>query len=79
MWLYLKIGFYSVVHKMPCKDNELFVRTRSKEDIDKLQKLLWYIYNEPKAIPEPDEATQAIFDQGHLIGDYSKKLFPTGV
>ncbi|MFA5197827.1 MAG: hypothetical protein WC437_05415 [Patescibacteria group bacterium] len=25
------------------------------------KKLLWYIYNEPEAIPEPDEATQAIF------------------
>ena len=43
------------------------------------KKLLWYIYNEPEAIPEPDEATQAIFDQGHLVGDYSKKLFPKGI
>jgi len=43
------------------------------------KKLLWYIYNEPEAIPAPDEATQAIFDQGHLVGDYSKKLFPKGI
>jgi hypothetical protein len=43
------------------------------------KKLLWYVYNEPKAIPEPDEATQAIFEQGHLVGDYAKKLFPKGV
>lgn len=43
------------------------------------KKLLWYIYNEPEAIPEPDEATQAVFDQGHLVGDYAKKIFPTGV
>ena len=43
------------------------------------KKLLWYIYHEPEAIPEPDEATQAIFDQGHLVGDYAKKLFPNGV
>ena len=42
------------------------------------KKLLWYVYNEPDAIPEPDEATQAIFDQGHLVGDYSKKLYPEG-
>ena len=40
MWIYLKTGFYSVVHKPPCKENELLVRTRSKVDIDKLQKLL---------------------------------------
>ncbi len=43
------------------------------------KKLIWYIYNEPEAIPEPDEATQAIFDQGHLVGDYAKKLFPEGI
>jgi len=43
------------------------------------KKLRWYIYNEPEAIPEPDEATQAIFAQGHLVGDYAKKLFPKGV
>ena len=42
------------------------------------KKLIWYIYNEPKAIPEPDETTQAIFEQGHLVGDYAKKLFPKG-
>ncbi len=43
------------------------------------KKLLWYIYNKPEAIPEPDEATQAVFAQGHLVGDYSKKLFPEGI
>ena len=43
------------------------------------KKLIWYIYNEPNAIPEPDEATQAVFEQGHLVGDYSKKLFPEGI
>ena len=43
------------------------------------KKLLWYIYNEPTVIPEPDEATQAVFEQGHLVGDYAKKLFSKGV
>lgn len=43
------------------------------------KKLLWYVYHEPEAIPGPDEATQAIFDQGHLVGDYAKKLFPAGL
>ena len=43
------------------------------------KKLLWYIYHKPEEIPPPDEATQAIFDQGHLVGDYAKKLFPDGV
>ncbi|HOX14569.1 MAG TPA: DUF2779 domain-containing protein [Smithellaceae bacterium] len=43
------------------------------------KKLLWYIYNEPEIIPQPDEATQAVFEQGHLVGDYAKKLFPKGI
>lgn len=43
------------------------------------KKLLWYVYHEPEKIPPPDKATQAIFDQGHLVGDYAKKLFPDGV
>lgn len=57
------------------------VRLSKSKYLNGLQckKLLWYIYNEPEAIPEPDEATQAVFDQGHLIGNYAKKLFPTGV
>ena len=32
-----------------------------------------YIYNEPETIPEPDEATKAVFEQGHLAGKYTKK------
>jgi hypothetical protein len=43
------------------------------------KKLLWYIYNEPEKIPKPDESTQAVFDQGHLVGQYAKQLFPNGV
>jgi len=43
------------------------------------QKLLWYYYNAKDEIPEVNAATQAIFDQGHLVGEYAKKLFPDGV
>ena len=43
------------------------------------KKLLWHIYNAPDLIPEPDENTQAVFEQGHLVGDYAKKLFPSGI
>jgi hypothetical protein len=41
-------------------------------------KLLWIASNEPGRIPEPDAATQNIFDQGHLVGELAKKLFPGG-
>lgn len=40
MWLYTRTGFYSIVHKPPCKKDELLVRARSREDIDRLQDLL---------------------------------------
>ncbi len=43
------------------------------------EKLLWYHYNDKDSIPQPDQAQQAIFDQGHLVGDYAKKLFPGGI
>jgi len=33
----------------------------------------------PDAILAPDASTQAIFDQGHLVGKYAKKLFPEGI
>ncbi len=42
-------------------------------------KLLWVVFNEPEKIPEPDQATQHIFDQGHLVGELAKKWFPDGI
>ncbi|MGD1045098.1 MAG: DUF2779 domain-containing protein [Bacteroidota bacterium] len=42
-------------------------------------KLLWHYYNAKEEIAEVDVATQAIFDQGHLVGEYAKKLFPIGI
>ncbi|MGA9451852.1 MAG: DUF2779 domain-containing protein [Verrucomicrobiia bacterium] len=42
-------------------------------------KLLWNVYNAKHLIPEPDAQTQAIFDQGHEVGQLAKKLFPGGI
>ena len=42
-------------------------------------KLLWLYYNAKDQIPEYDAATQAIFDQGHEVGNLAKKLYPHGV
>jgi len=42
-------------------------------------KLLWYNYNARDQIPPYDEATQAIFEQGHQVGELAKTLFPGGV
>jgi hypothetical protein len=36
-------------------------------------------FHEPERIPEPDIATQYIFDQGHSVGEFAKKFFPSGI
>ena len=41
-------------------------------------KLFWMYQNKRELLPVPDAATQAIFDQGHLVGDWAKTLYPGG-
>jgi hypothetical protein len=43
------------------------------------RKLLWHQYNAKHLIPETGAGTQAIFDQGHEVGEWAKKLFPGGI
>ena len=42
-------------------------------------KYLWLQIHESERIPEVDAVTQYVFDQGHLVGEYAKKLFPGGI
>jgi hypothetical protein len=42
-------------------------------------KLLWHLIKAPATVPEPDAATEAIFDQGHEVGVMAQSLFPGGV
>jgi hypothetical protein len=42
-------------------------------------KYLWLQVHEPQRIPEADAVTQHIFDQGHVVGECAKKLFPDGI
>jgi hypothetical protein len=42
-------------------------------------KLVWYRYNAKDQIPAPDDAQQAIFDQGHAVGELAKSLYPDGI
>lgn len=42
-------------------------------------KLLWVAINDKTRFPEIDEAQQHLFDEGHAVGDYAKKLFPGGI
>jgi Domain of unknown function(DUF2779) len=43
------------------------------------QKLLWFRYNAKDQIPAPDEARQAVFDQGTEVGELAQQLFPGGI
>ena len=42
-------------------------------------KLLWIQFHEPGRIPETDTVTQYLFDQGRLVGELAKRLFPEGI
>jgi len=42
-------------------------------------KCLWMQIHKPERIPEADAVTQYVFDQGHLVGDCAKRLFPGGI
>jgi hypothetical protein len=42
-------------------------------------RLLWMAVNEAESIPTPDTATQHVFDQGHLVGELARTLFPGGI
>lgn len=42
-------------------------------------KLIWVHYNHKSRIPPTDPATQAIYDQGHVVGELAKKLYPDGI
>ena len=42
-------------------------------------KLIWSAYNTKHLFPEVDDALQAVFDQGHEVGAFAKRMFPNGV
>lgn len=42
-------------------------------------KALWLMFNAPERLPETDEATQHRFDEGHMVGELAKNLFPNGI
>src|SRR5680860_1636790 len=42
-------------------------------------KYIWYLKNDPDAIPPYDEIAQFRFQQGHDVGNLAKSLFPEGI
>ncbi|MDP2926268.1 MAG: hypothetical protein Q8N99_07865 [Nanoarchaeota archaeon] len=42
-------------------------------------RLLWISVNAKNRLPEVDESKQKLFDEGHIVGEFAKKLFPNGI
>ena len=42
-------------------------------------KLIWSSYNAKHLFPKVDDALQSVFDQGHEIGAFAKRMFPNGI
>jgi len=42
-------------------------------------KLLWHRYNAKDLLEPPRTLAQAIFDQGHTVGAWAKRLYPDGI
>lgn len=42
-------------------------------------KSLWIKINQPERLPEIDKGTQRRFDEGHIIGELAKQLYPNGI
>ena len=40
---------------------------------------LWVLFNDPDRVPATDANRQYIFDQGHVVGELAKKLYPDGI
>ena len=64
---------------MPDKNQLPFISKTKYMNGLQCSKLLWYYYNAKDKIPKISPATQALFDQGHVVGEWAKKLFPDGI
>ena len=42
-------------------------------------KYFWYLINAREEIPQPDFVNRFIFNQGILVGEYAKRLYPDGI
>lgn len=42
-------------------------------------KYFWFLINAREEVPQPDFVNRFIFNQGTLVGEYAKKLYPNGI
>jgi CRISPR/Cas system-associated exonuclease Cas4 (RecB family) len=65
--------------KRPLPRDDRFVSKSTFLNGLQCAKLLWFRYNAKDQIPPADEQTQAIFDQGHEVGELARTLYPDGI
>ena len=63
---------------MPPSFQKLLTKSKYLNGIQ-CPKLLWISVNDKQRIPEVDESKQKLFDEGHIVGEFAKKLFPNGI
>lgn len=62
------------------KDSYELLLTKSKYLVGlQCAKYLWMCFHEKHKIPAFDKETQHRFDQGHLVGEFVKRLWPNGI
>ena len=60
------------------KNQTLLTKSRYIAGLE-CKKMIWIEFNAPERKPEIGEALQHIFDEGNIVGDWAKKLFPKGI
>ncbi len=57
--------------------NKLLSKSKYLQGIQ-CPRLLWISVNDKQRLPEVGESQQKLFDEGHIVGEFAKKLFPEG-
>jgi len=57
--------------------NKLLSKSKYLQGIQ-CPRLLWISVNDKQRLPEVDESQQKLFNEGHIVGEFAKKLFSDG-
>ena len=71
------LGIRSYPLQRSDRDRPLLSKTKYLVGLQ-CSKALWIHYNNKALLPAVDARLSAIFDQGHQVGHWAKKLFPAG-
>ncbi len=74
----LLTGWFALENEASLKGPPLISKTKYLVGLQ-CPKALWIHYNNKALLPPVDATLEAIFDQGHKVGQWAKKLYPGGV